>query len=47
VNKNTLGFDFASLLLEYKGVCKAFVGVPIKFLITQNGLKMRKISGWN
>jgi hypothetical protein len=35
-------FIFASLPLKY-----TLFGTPIRFLITQNGLKLRKIWDWN
>jgi hypothetical protein len=36
-------FIIASLTLNYKKSCKALVGTTIRFLITQKGLKMKKI----
>jgi hypothetical protein len=49
VNSNKLGFGAQIFLLLHicfwntKKFCKALVGAPIKFKITQNKLKMRKI----
>jgi hypothetical protein len=37
----------ASLAPESEEACKALVGAFIRFLIPQNGLKTRKILGWN
>jgi hypothetical protein len=37
-----------SLIIAWntKKLCKALIDTPIRFLITQNKLKMRKILGW-